>query len=216
MHQAIHAAARARASGGMRRRSLATAGIAAVIALAATGTGARADVAVSGSVEVTALPLPLSLSCFACPLSVSATSSGDISGVDGTAPFDASWADPPTGGTNFTVQGGYTSGCESVAWAGATIAGGTYGVVSGVTLLYNGTTYANASVKITFLGDILEGVFAPLTQTVEIDGGPHPISLFIPVSGDPGALATVPTSPPPLCPGGTQTFSASGVFLALG
>lgn len=189
----------------------------AVVALVSLSMPARAGtVAVNGSIEVAELPLQIYLQCTGCLLSGSAISSGAISGVDGTNPFEVSWTD--TGSPNFSISGSYNSTCEGPAWAGAQINnGGATATVSGLTLDYNGATYVNASVKITFLGQITDAAFLPLTQSVEIDGGPQPISLYVPVLGDAGYLAAVPLTAPTLCPSALpQTLSASGTFLTLG
>lgn len=213
MHPAFDAVGRARTSRRMAQGSLVMAVLSATLALVSTSVPARAAAVVSGAIEVSALPLPVNLSCTGCPLGGSASSSGDISGVDGTTAFEASWVN--TGSASFSISGTYDSGCAADAWGGAQINGGSAATVAGVSLVYGGVTYSNASVKITFLGAITEGDFAPITETVEIDGGPHAISVFVPEAGDPGSLATVPMTPPSLCPG-SQTFSATGTFVTLG
>jgi hypothetical protein len=95
-----------------------------------------------------------------------------------------------------------------VTSAGATI--------SGVTLVYGGTTYTNASVTLGYQGVIAEGVFAPLTTLATITGGPSRIDVYLPAEGAPGAMTLVPTTSVVPCPGGVQTFTASGTFMTRG
>jgi hypothetical protein len=178
----------------------------------ALGTPATAHAAVAdaGSVEVSGLPLALQLSCTViCNFPVSATSSGVISGVDGTTPFTVSWTDPPIGSTNLSGTIAYSSGCLNVAWTGAALSSSSV-TISGATLTY-GTGVYSASVMLHFGGTIDPGLFVPMTNQVVITGGPSTIDIAY--LGVPGVLPTVPTSPPVSCPGGTETFTASGVFL---
>jgi hypothetical protein len=170
---------------------------------------ARAAQAESGSVEVSGLPLAVQLICsVSCTFPVTATSSGSISGVDGTTPFTVSWADPPVGGPNLSGVISYSSSCLDGVWTGAAVGGSDF-TITGAQLVY-GTSIYSASVTLHFGGTIEPGLFVPMTNEAKISGGPVLIDLAY--LGIPGALPIVPNGPPIACGAGTQNFTASGVF----
>jgi len=170
----------------------------------------------AGSVEVDGLPLAINFTCSGqCPNDVTATSSGSISGVDGTSPFEVAWAAPPVGATNVAASISYSPTClAGDVTEGATVNASTL-VISGAQLTYGTSSIAvPATVTLYFSGLLAEGMFVPMTtevrvvsatQTIDI-AGPH----FIP-----GSMPAVPTSTGVSC-NGTQTFTASGTFLTAG
>jgi hypothetical protein len=216
MLRAFNASVCQAASRRLLWRMLAVSTLAGALALTTTGIEVRAAATATGSVEVSGLSVPVQLSCpGACSFSSSATSTGAIAGVDGTTPFAAEWTQAPLAATI-----GYVSTCITVnttsTWRGATVTGGSTATISGVTLVYGGTTYTNAGVTLGFQGVINEGVFASLTTIASITGGPSQIDIYLPAEGAPGAMALIPGSVMVPCPGGVQTFTASGSFLTLG
>jgi hypothetical protein len=166
------------------------------------------------SVHVVAMPLLVQLNCASCLFDVVATSSGDITGVDGTTPYEVTWTPPPVvGATNLAGTILYGSSCLNLVWTGASLRSSTV-TIQGASLRYGTSTYA-ATVTLTFLGTIVEGLFSPATSKIDINGGPIPISILVTLG--PGAMAAVRTPPVATsCPTGTQTFTASGSFLTLG
>ncbi|HXA29073.1 MAG TPA: hypothetical protein VN193_10055 [Candidatus Angelobacter sp.] len=163
---------------------------------------------------VTGLQVSVQLGCVSCPLNFSATSSGNIAGVDGTTPYDATWT-----ALNMSATGTYGSSCAGpvtggvpAVWTGAALQPST-ATVQGVQLHY-GTSTFTATVTLTFGGNIVEGAFVPATKQIDITGGPSPISVVN--QGIPGSMPIIPPVPTVPCPTGTQTFTANGTFLTLG
>ena len=170
----------------------------------------------AGSVEVVGLPLAINFACSGqCPNDVAATSSGSISGVDGTAPFEVTWAAPPLGATNVTANISYSPTClVGDVTGGATVNGSTL-VISGAELTY-GTSSINtpATVTLYFSGLLAEGLLVPMTTEVQVVSGSRTIDILSP-HFIPGSMPAVPTSTTVSC-NGTQTFIASGTFLTAG
>jgi hypothetical protein len=213
MYPAWGAAARASHRRRLLARLLSVSFLSSVLALLSTQNVARATGADTGSVTVQGLQVTLQLDCpVSCPApSFSATSAGDIAGVDGTQPYDAVWTSASMSGSM-----GYTSTCISQAWPGAQVSGSA--TIQGVQLRYGPSlplVTSTATVTLTFNGYIGEGAFTPLTQWITITGGPSSISVNN-FPGIPGSMALVPSAPVVLCPKGVQTFTANGTFLTLG
>ncbi len=217
MRRAFIAAVRPR-SPRSRLRTLAVVVTVAIIGVAADTIGAQAATAQSGSVEVDGLALALDLACnVGCgPANVAGTSSGSISGVDGTSPFTVEWTGTPAGAPNLSGALYYSSGCSGPVWDGATVEGDSFVKISGATLTYGSganVTRETASVTLYFTGDIEPGLFVPLTVEVAVVSASHNIDTLF--NGMPGSLALVPNTAPGLC-GGWQTYTASGMFLTFG
>jgi hypothetical protein len=183
--------------------------------MAATGEVAAAG-AETGSVAVTGMQLTMQLDCGPrCPVAFSATSSGEIAGVNGTMAYGATWTSTSVSGTVWygsSCIGPLSAGVPAV-WDEAIIQPST-ATIQGVQLQYGTSTYSGGTVTLSFGGTIVAGALAPATTQIDIAAGP--VAITVVNQGIRGTMPIAPPIAPVPCIGSIQTFTADGTFLTLG
>jgi hypothetical protein len=164
----------------------------------------------SANVQIADVTTSFAFPCTPCPVILSGSSSGNITGEDsGGTPYEVAW---PVGASTANLAGGMNvsalCGGLDVMVTGGSVSGGTV-TISGADLYYGGL-HTGATVTLKFTGLYEGDLFIPAIYEVDVSGGPLLIS-FVPVESA-GAVEMTPTPPIAGCVG-TQGFVLSGTML---
>jgi len=188
--------------------------LAVIAAVLATGVPARAATNVEGTIAVAGTATGKLYGCGPCSTVVSVTTSGTVTGVDGTTPFAVEWDT-----NNATITMSIVSDCVTILNNMPPNIDDLTGNVSigSATLVYNGVSM-NATVTGSFSTSPLP---SPVADPVPVAGltltaTAGSISVPINVLSANGLLALVPASDF-LCPNPTEPtqFALSGTLLAV-